>query len=115
DPRRLARRGGGPSVSGWSLSRSGSTSPPLHLRSEVAYRLFGNRPPLATGQRGLRPIDGSENFGAASLGLLPEAERLLHGVLGPGEAARLDGVPNQGLLVRGQMDVHGLSVGVAAR
>ena len=47
-------------------------SAPRHLLGKLAHGLLRKRAPFATGKRGFRLIDGSQDFRAGTFALLPQ-------------------------------------------
>jgi hypothetical protein len=61
---------------------------------------------FATGNRGACGIDSGENLGAAALSFDPKRQSRLYGVFSAGEAAALDRLSDEILLLGGEVYLH---------
>ena len=85
-------------LGGGCVLLGGKTRPaaPLHVFRQLAHGFPGDFDTLAAGSRGLRDIDGRKNFAAAAFTFLPQRQGLLCRIFGAVDAARLDGVAQNG-------------------
>ena len=106
-PPGLAEQGDGPSALHDGTFGGNSTTKTLfRFFGERLHGLLGDGYPFTPGQRGVGFIERREDFESSALALFPQQQRLLHGFSLAGQPAARDRLPNEGPLVRRQLDVH---------
>jgi hypothetical protein len=83
---------------------------PLYVLGQRAHGFPRDFGAFAAIDRGLRDIDGGEDFAAATFALDPKRHCGLHGIFGPLKPAAGDGLPDKILLFGSEVDLHALNV-----
>ena len=83
---------------------------PFYVLRQCPHGLPRDLDALATVDRGLRDIDSGDDFGTATFPLDPKRHRGLHGVFGTLKPAALDGLPDEILLLWGELYLHTFNV-----
>jgi len=82
----------------------------LRFSGKVHHGLLGDSATLATGKRSIRLIDCGKNPRPGSLAFFPQGKCFLHRLFLALQAAALDSIANERLLVRGEFHFHRLRV-----
>ncbi len=83
---------------------------PLYVLGQCAHGFLGNIDAFAAIDRRFGNIDGSEDFTVATFTLDPQLHGSLHGVLGTLKATAGDGLPDEILLLGGEVYLHQLNL-----
>src|SRR5260370_20174539 len=103
-----AARHGAPLAPRCPLRCQSGASALLHFRRKVVHGLLCDDPPLATGKGSIGLIDCSKDLRASAFALFPQGKRFPRRFFFVLQAATLNSVADKRLLVRGELNVHGL-------
>jgi hypothetical protein len=95
------------------LGRKTGTPSAFHILGQLPHGLPRDFDTFAPVNRSLRRVNGGEDFRAAALALDPQAQRLLHSVLGAFETPALDGAADKVLLLGCEGYLHGIEGSMA--
>jgi hypothetical protein len=83
---------------------------PFYVLGQCSYGFLGNFDAFAAIDRRFGDIDGSEDFAAATFALDPQRHCGVHGVLGALKTTAGDGLPDEILLLGGEVYLHTLNL-----
>jgi hypothetical protein len=82
----------------------------LYVFGQCSHGFLGNFDAFAAIDRRFGDVNGSEDFAAATFTLDPQRDCGLHGVLGTRKATAGDGLPDEILLLGGEVYLHALNL-----
>jgi hypothetical protein len=87
---------------------------PLYIIGQRAHGFLGDFDAFAAINRGFRDIDSSQDFGAAAFAFDPKRHCGLNSIFGPLKPAACDGLPDEFLLLGGEVYLHVANIAASA-